>query len=299
MKTRFLPHLAFFAFALNAVAAHAAPPQRMLVASLPAAPKIDGEVGEWPKDRWYKIEVKPAVRPDERMRLGLDPEDRNAVGTITVELAVGVHGKRFYLAARWPDEQPDESYKGWEWVGNRYVEGKKRDDAFAVRFHLSGDYDRSMLSGKSYWVDVWLWTAGRSNVTGFAEDWRHEITLEEREGAAEYEVKGIGTVYIRKIRDAGSGLYRTLPRPKEKGAERLPSIELIAKPDGSSADVVARGKWRAGFWTLEMARDLDTGHNDDVVLGKGAILGQIAVFNHAGDENKSVSEPLLFDFVGH
>ena len=289
---------AFFLMLAPWAALAQSPPQVIPVTRLSAAPQVDGSLADWPREGWTAVKVSPAVAANEREKFGLDPEDRNLTGSLTVELRAGVFGDRVYVAARWPDDAADTEYKGWEWAGGRYVEGKRRDDAFALRFHLSGDYDRTMLSAKSYVADVWFWSAARTNPSGYAEDWTHQVSTRMIEDAAEYAVKGVGTVYIKKLRDAGIGPYRALPRPKERSGDRLPSFEVVRSPAGSVADVQARGRWAAGAWSLEFARKLDTGHADDVAFAAGKkLLGQVAVFNRGADENKSVSEPLLFDFA--
>jgi len=280
-----------------ALPAQAAEPLTIRVAALAAAPTVDGSLDDWGKEGWLKIAVKPAVDPADRARLGLQGEDRNYTGSLTVQMKAGVFGGRLYLAARWPDDAADTEHKGWEWSGGRYVESKKREDMFAVRFHLDGDYDRTMLTAKSYRVDTWLWSAARTNPLGLAEDMQQTISTNLIENAAEYAVQGIGTVYIKKQRDAGSPLYKILRPPRAKTAEHLPSVELAATPAGSVADVAAKGIWKAKHWNLEFARALVTGNADDVGFTAGQkLLGQIAVFNRGSDEHKSVSEPLLFVF---
>lgn len=282
---------------LLAASAQAADPLLVPMAGLPEAPILDGNLAEWGTTGWLKIPVKPAVEPHERAALGLDGEDRNVTGKLTVQLKATVAQGRLFLAVRWPDNAADTEYKGWQWAGAKYAEGKQREDMLAVRFHKQGDFDRSMLAAKNYGVDVWLWSAARTNPAGLAEDWLHLISAKPIEDAAEYEVKGVGTIYIKKNRDAGGPIYRNLRPPKEKGADRLPSFEVTDKASGSVADVAAKGSWRAGEWRLEMSRRLDTGNPDDVVFEPGGrLVGQIAVFNRGSGEHKSVSEPLLFDF---
>lgn len=281
----------------SAGTALAAAPLVVPVVPLAEAPVVDGSVAEWGGSGWLAVPVSPAVAPDERAKYGLEGEDRNATGKLSVQLKAGVAGGRFFLAVRWADDAADTEYKGWEWSGTKYTEAKRREDMFAVRFHKDGDFDRSMLSGKTYSADLWLWSAARTNPAGLAEDWWHVLSSKPIDDAAEYEVKGVGTVYIRKHRDAGNPIYRAVRAPKEKGAERLPSFELTGSASGSVVDVAAKGRWRAGQWQLEMARRLDTGNADDTAFAPGRkILGQIAVFNRGSDEHKSVSEPLLFDF---
>ena len=201
------------------------------------------------------------------------------------------------MALRWPDDAADVDYKGWDWSGTKYVESNKRDDMIAMRYEMGGDFDRSMLGNKNYKVDLWLWSAARTNPAGLAEDWTHSISIKPIEDAAEYEVKGVGTVYIKKIRDAGNPIFKALRAPKEKAAQQAPSFELLTNASGSLADVRAKGVWKAGHWNLEFARKMNTGNADDIAFKPGLkVLGQVAVFNRGADENKSVSEPLLFDF---
>jgi hypothetical protein len=275
----------------------AADPVVVPVSMLATAPVVDGDLNDWGKDGWLKIPIVPAVAAADRTKYGLAPEDSNATGKLTVQLKAGVAEGRLFLALRWPDDTEDNEYKGWEWNGIRYVEGKKRDDMAAVRFHLKGDFDRSMLSAKTYDVDVWLWSAARSNPLGLAEDWAHHFSTGMTDSAAEYEVKGVGTVYIKKVRDDGDALYKNVRPPKQKSEAKLDSFTLNKTSAGSVADVSAKGKWAAKIWSLELSRKLDTGYADDVKFQAGGkILGQLAIWNRGSDEAKSVSEPLLFDF---
>lgn len=286
--------------ALSAVASAAdAPPQTVPVRALGSAPKVDGDLGEWGGDGWVKVPVKPAVGRDEREKYGLEPAgDKNVTGSITVEMKAGVAAGRLYVAVRYPDEAADLVHREWAWRGEKYQRENQQEDMFALRFHLAGDYDRTMLSTKDYKVDVWLWSAARTNPTGVAEDMSHRVTTKMVEDAAEYQLKDGPTVFILKRRDDGTAPYEMLPRPKENKGDRLPSFE-IGKPSGGAADVAAKGAWKAGHWQLEFGRALDTGHADDVVFRPGErVSGQIAVFNRGSAEHKSVSEPLLFDFSG-
>jgi ethylbenzene dehydrogenase len=282
---------------LAASLASAAPPQVVPVANLAGAPKVDGDLADWGSGGWQQVPIKPALDKADRAKYGLDPaEDRNVTGSLTVQVKAGVAQGRLFLAVRYPDDREDRDYRGWEWRGDRYTEGKRLDDMASVRFHMGGDYDRTMLSAKEYQVDVWLWSAGRSDRSGVADDFQHSISTRMIEDAAEYNLPGGQTVYIKKVRDAGTPSTKAVPRPKENKGERVPSLE-IQKPGGSAADVAARGVWKAGFWHLEFARALNTGNGDDLAFKPGQkVTAQLAVFNRANAENKSVSEPLLLDF---
>lgn len=268
------------------------------VVPLASAPTVDGAVDDWGGSAWIKVPIKPAVDRNDRAKLGLAPEDNNNTGAIVVQLRAGAHNGRLYLAARWPDDAANTEYKGWDWQADRYVESKRREDMFAARFHLDGDFDRSMLAARTYRVDVWLWSAARTNPLGLAEDQLHSISNRLIEDAAEYATRDHGVIYIKKQRDAGTSLYQPVRAPKEKGEQHLSGIKLNPGANGSIADVKAKGMWKAGFWTVELSRQLDTGNSDDVKFRPGQkITGQIAVFNRSSDEHKSVSEPLLFDLT--
>lgn len=276
----------------------AAPPQVIPVSSLSIPPQVDGDLKDWAQDGWISVSSRPAVEPQNRAKLGLSAEDRNQTGWITVRVKAGVYGDRFYLAVRWPDESANIEYGGWELRGNRYFDRRQREDMFAVRFHMEGNFDRSMLSSKTYKVDTWLWSAARTNPAGLAEDMTQTVSTKPIEQAAEYEVQGIGTVYIKKIRDAGNPIYRMIRPPQPAAVPQAPSFELTGNASGSMADVAAKGVWQDKHWHLELSRKLDTGNADDVVFRPGQkLLGQIAVFNRGYDEHKSVSEPLYFDFA--
>lgn len=272
-------------------------PLAIPVINLGTEPKIDGNLGEWGSAGWIRIPVAPALEKADRTKYGLDPnDDRNQTGSLTVQLKAGVFGGRLFVALKYPDRTEDTASRHWEWRNDKYVDAKVQEDMFALRFHMSGDFDKTMLSTKEYRADVWLWSAARTNPSGFAEDMTHLVTTRMIEDAAEYEPADKKTIYIKKSRDAGNAPYKLLPRPKEHRGDKLPFFET-STATGSAADVAAKGHWTAGHWQLEFARALVTGNADDAAFKPGQkILGQIAVFNQGYAEHKSVSELLLFDF---
>ncbi|MBF0628794.1 MAG: hypothetical protein HQL91_11320 [Magnetococcales bacterium] len=262
------------------------PARDFQVVTLPVAPVVDGDLGEWEGVAAQTIPIAPTLEQD----------GQNRVGQAEVALRVGVHGDRVYFAARWADDAPDEKFRPWRWREGKYQRQELRDDQFVVRFHSSGSYDACMLSPTSYQVDVWRWSAGRSNLAGLAEDQSHLISVDPVEDASEF-LGPKGTTYLVKRNDAGEPFYKNTKAPATKGAEELPGIEIIGSGAGSLIDVSAKGVWRDGFWNLELSRALNTGHDDDVVLGGGQkIAGAIGVFNRSANEHKSVSGTLNFLF---
>ncbi len=258
------------------------------VVALDTPPVVDGDLSEWSGD-WQDIAIHPALEGDAK----------NRTGELVVQLQVGIAEERIYFAARWPDSEPDTVYKPWEWKKKKYKRGKDRDDMFAVRFDMAGDFNTCMIEDADYKVDVWLWSAGRSNQKDYATDMWHLITQEVLENAAEFDTPSGKKVFIRKSADDGMpGFENNKPKRRKKfEGDELPGIELTRGPKGSIADVAAKGVWKDGFWHLELGRLLHTGHDDDVTLaGIDTKRGQIAVFNKGYAEHKSVSEELLFSF---
>ncbi len=257
------------------------------VAVLDAAPTVDGVHTDWAAGIWQEVQIQPAKEGDKK----------NRTGKLTVKVAAGIYGDEFYFAAQWPDKTEDLTYKPWIWKGKKYKRGKQRDDMFALRFDKGGDFNSCMISDSNYEVDVWLWSAGRSNQAGLADDMWHLITLEELENAAEYKTDSGNTVYIKKGRDEGNPIYvNNKPNRKKNQGKKLPGINLTGSADGSLADVKAKGVWKDEHWFLEYQRKLDTGHADDAQFVRGAqIRGQLAVFNKGYAEHKSVSEELVFE----
>lgn len=282
-----LPALLMAAPAL--AAAPPPPPQPVAVVKLAKAPGVDGNLDEWGADGWTTVAIHPAV----------DNDDKNRTGSIEVKLKAGVADGKFHLAAKWPDPKADTKNKPMVWSKskNKYERGKDRDDMFVVRFDLAGSYDFCMLSKQEYKVDLWQWSAGRSDLAGLAEDYVHVISQAAIENAAEYEVPGGGMVYIKKLRDAGNEVYQNSKAPAEFKGDELPGVELTGNHSGSLVDVAAKGVWKEGHWHLEMSRALNTGQADDRPFNPGDKLqGAIGVFNDGFAEHKSISYTLLFDF---
>lgn len=261
------------------------PPQRIPVQVLEEAPWVDGALDDWP-DAWVKVPVDSAM----------EEESRNRMGAAIVEVQFAQVGDELYVATRWPDPTESRTYKPWVWkdYAKRYRRGKQQDDMFALRFDLGGDFRTCMLADADYEVDVWLWSAGRSDREEYATDMWHRITTDLLMNAAEYELDDGTVVYIDKEADAGEpGYENTRPRRREYQGDSLPGVAFPGPPSGSIGDVWAKGRWQDGYWQLEMSRALETEDDKDVSFrGRETLRAQIAVFDQSDAEHKSVSGQL-------
>ena len=268
------------------------PVQKISVAALQSPPVLDGNLADWENldFAWSLVPVAPALPNDAN----------NHTGSLQVKMKVGVFADQIYFAFSWPDDSPDESYRSWMWRRGQYRRGRNRDDMFAIRFALSGDYDACMLpdSPKTYLVDLWIWSAGRSNLVALADDRSILVSSDYVESAAEHFSSGAGKIYIKEYYDAGKRAYAlTRPRLKKFQGKLLSGVAITGAGSGGVVDVAAKGSWQDGNWYLEMSRKLNTENADDVVFPSfGSVLGAIAVFNKGWEEHKSVSGDLLFEF---
>jgi len=60
----------------------------------------------------------------------------------------------------------------------------------------------------------------------------------------------------------------------------IPGVLIIGPPTGDRADVRCAARWAAGRWTLEASRLLDTGSENDVVIGNQTGF-RVAAFDHS------------------
>lgn len=254
--------------------------QTIAVKPLPAQPVVDGRAAEWDAVREVKIPVK------------------GVVGVGSVHMRAGTSGDSVYFLVRWQDSSADTQHKPflWDAAKERYVGGPQREDRFALQFAMSGDYTTDWFAGVAFSADTWHWKAARSNPLGLAHDKMTIITLDKVARAYKAQARNGSTIYIMRPADAGDKLYTT-KRYRERQQNVMPKYILTDDPSGSVADVMAAGRWQDGWWTLELARRLDTGHADDVVFTPGqSVRGGIAVFNHTGDDKHDISETLVFAF---
>lgn len=265
---------------------------RVPVKRLVHAPKLDGDSADWHAQgaKWLAI---PTTSPsfvdspdDQQESHGFQPRP---------EIMAAIVGDRIYFALRWHDDRADTFYRRWVEQGGKYRRDTRRDDMVALRFHTAGEFSDCMLSGRDYTVDVWRWSAGRSQLAGMADDMQHVFSLKPIELAAEYATEH-GTLYIKKTMDEGSAGWHTADRPPAGTTGVKLGIAVDGPQEGSRADVAAFGEWREGRWTLELSRKLDTGDPEDVRFAAGkAVTGQLAFFNPGYRMQKQITPVLRIE----
>ena len=196
-----------------------------------------------------------------------------------------------YLRAAWSDGTCDDQlHKPWRWSSEKgaYEVGPEREDMFSVAFEHTGPFDANMLSGNEAVWDVWHWKATRTNPAGFAMDRSHRYTRKQPEGKARAHPAATGgQVWIARPEDAGDTIERKQAAPSSREDDIVPQY-IVGSPSGSAADVRAKGSCADGSWTLELGRQLDTGHSDDTAFDTSRkYLFAVATHDRTGDMDKA------------
>ncbi len=187
-----------------------------------------------------------------------------------IELCCFHDGVNIYFLARYPDGAASESHKSWGWseAEQVYKPLPDREDMLVYKWLMTGEvmgFGVDVI--EPHTADIWFWKARRTNPSGYFDDKMHLVTTEESKGALAIESKKNGKVYLLRVGDEGKSAYEeVIPFEYEGKYKRK---YLPREPEGSRADVQGKGVWSEGYWTIELARKLDTGHEDDVRFVEG------------------------------
>ena len=157
-----------------------------------------------------------------------------------------------------------------------------------------------MLAEVDSVIDMWQWKAARTNAAGILHDKHHVRSQTPLAGkfSTHYSAGGKEIHIVRK-NDGDVSPYQSnkidpFIYQGDVVAQYIPFVPEVA----DAADVQAKGSWKDGFWTVEIARKLDTGHHDsDTVFDPAkSIQTAIAVFDSAGDHFHAVSNEINISF---
>lgn len=291
MRTRHLTALLLAAALASPVAVLAAA-QEVPSMRVDVAPVIDGLDDD---PAWQ--ETKPVA-----------VKDRASGAMILIR---SVHtGEALYFSVRFPDNARNPLHKPWLWNAEQraYDEGPHREDTFVFKWNMAGrPVDLSNFSDDDYTADIWYWKANRTDPAGYADDKTHHLGSQPAKGATELTSATGRTRFLTRSSDAGKAAYTEYTPSAHEGqsVDRYPP----ATPQGSRADVRAKGRWDNGMWHIEFERRLDTGHDDDVRFdpaGGGSYLFGVSIFSLYGRPHDPdspnyygrgrISAPLLLTF---
>jgi hypothetical protein len=251
--------------------------QTIVAGKVNAAPVIDGIDND---PVWQNVE--PLVT-------------RDPLAGIDIHLKAVHTDTEIFFLVRFPDPDESRSHKNWQWdpKKNLYDLGKDREDTFTFKWNMEAEpVDLSIYADNNYIADIWYWKANRTDPSGYADDKSHVLNSIASKNATRLTSRTGRTRYLSRLEDNGRSAYKSLIQT-EYGGDTMPRYRN-RKPTLSRADVKARGVWKDGWWTIELARALDTGFEDDIQLsGAKSFEFGVSRYEIAGREpDHESSQPL-------
>lgn len=205
-----------------------------------------------------------------------------------------------YFLARWKDSTKDGQHKPWKWEGDKetgeYKAGKEREDRLSFMFPIKGEFHPNMLNDAERTVDVWQWKAARTNPAGIIHDKSHIYSKSPLKGTFSKHYTAAGTeVFVSRPGDGGVSPYKSNKvDPFVFQGEVVPRYIPFVPEAADASDVQAKGAWKAGVWTVESGRKLNTGHGATDTVFEAGVESKvaIAVFNSVGDHFHAVSQTI-------
>ncbi len=200
----------------------------------------------------------------------------------------------FFLVT-YPDTAPSETHKMWAWDATEgiYKQSADREDLFVFKWSLVGNtVNLALRDAAPHRADIWYWKAHRTNTMGYADDKWQSVSSEAGPKTNKIPSPTNRPLYLRRRGDAGQAAYEAKLVHEYQG-DRIPKY-YSQPPTESRADVQAKGVWRDGQWTIEFARQLQTGHTDDIAFAAAGVhLFGVSCYEMAsGPVNPALSQPL-------
>jgi hypothetical protein len=171
------------------------------------------------------------------------------------------HNSCIYLLVVFPSEKENRKHRLWHWdpLKQLYLSGPEKEDELYV---LWSEFPLDAIPGTfAENADVWIWRAARTDPAGFADDY---YFINERLSSRPYNE------FADLLQDNGKSCWFNRYFAVFAGNE-LPRYNQ-STPEGSLADVRAKGSWNSGVWTVEFSRKMNTGNTDDIDFGRNTGL---------------------------
>jgi len=229
------------------------------------------------------------VWQDKQALMTVDP-----IAGIKIEITSVYTNDNVYMLVKFPDATQNKQQKmlHWDETKNRYVTGPEREDTFVFKWNMIPvAMDLSLTSDIPYKADIWYWKSSRTNSTGFADDKIQFYQSNYSKKSARLISKTGEYYYLVRQGDKGKAAYKAKIY-LDKNLSVVPKYKFSI-PEGSRADIKAKGFWHDGTWTIEFQRALNTGHRDDLQFKttKNYFFG-VSRYEIAGrNVNKNIEEP--------
>lgn len=215
-----------------------------------------------------KVGEVPVIDGNDNDRLWQDADalvTRDTLAGIDIYLKAAHTDKEIFFLVRFPDPDESRMHKNWKWDAERsvYDLGKDREDTFIFKWNMEAEpVDLSIYADNNYTADIWYWKAHRTDPVGYADDKSHVFNSIASKNATRLTSRTGRTRYLLRLEDSGRSAYKSQIQTVY-GVDSMPRFKN-REPTASRADVKARGVWKEGWWTIELARALVTGYEDDI-----------------------------------
>lgn len=200
-------------------------------------------------------------------------------------------GDMVFFLVQYPDPSEDRLHKPWVWDKKleAYTIGSQREDTFVFKWNMdSEEKELSNFSDDSYTTDVWYWKAHRTDPVGYADDKMHILSDSRGKKARELLSKSGKKRYLMRLGDKGKSAQKKQILTEYKG-DVVAQYEA-REPEGSRADVKAKGVWQKGTWTVEFGRKLHTGNSDDIQFTADSAKSYLFGVSIAGLYGESIDD---------
>ncbi len=204
-------------------------------------------------------------------------------------------GDNIAIKVRFPDPTQNLEHKTliWDELDSMYKMGPTREDTLVLKWAMSPLHrDLTLNSNTPYQADIWFWKAFRTDPVGYADDKLQIYSKIPKKKAQRLRSKDGSLFFLQRRGDNGTSAYQTEILIEKKQLEQAKFSHR--QPQGSRADIKAKGGWNENEWIVEFLRKLDTKHNDDIQLipGETVLLG-LSRFEIAGRKrNNTLQQPL-------
>lgn len=172
-----------------------------------------------------------------------------------INLKACKNGKNIFFLIEYQTESEDRQHQSWHWdpVLQAYIPGEEKEEVFTIVL-------AEKPAGNTK-ADVWIWRAARTDPVNKADDLFY------------FESRQINQPQKSIIMDKGEHCWFSKYFGDYAGAQ-LPRF-YNRTPQGSVADVNAKGNWDKKHLKIEFSRLLKTGNKDDIQLKTGKFYIQI------------------------
>ncbi|MBF0108505.1 MAG: hypothetical protein HQL76_04965 [Magnetococcales bacterium] len=235
-------------------------------------------------------------RPDPIWNTTTEITTRDKVTGTDVRLKAIQTGNQLFLMAIYDDPKEEREHKTMIWNDTlkNYETGPAREDTFVIKWSMESDpIDLSLSADHPYRSDIWFWKAFRTDHAGYADDKIDIYSMDPLPDHQKVLSKEGYVYYLVRQGDRGQAAYE--PRLTDRFQGKTVPKFTLKTPDGSRADVKAKGYWENGQWCIEFGRAFYTGNNDDLLFQKGGRhqFG-ISIYEIAGrPEDPSLDKPLF------